>query len=55
METLEYEESRSFALEDRFTVVSVTIGARTERLLPEGLLCGDAGADILYRFQARED
>ena len=43
---MEYVDSRSFALEDRLTVPSVTMGARAEGLLAERVFC-DVGEDIL--------
>jgi hypothetical protein len=49
-ETLEYMDSRSFAVVDeRLTMLSVTMGARTDRLFADNAFCGGVGEDIVDR------
>lgn len=51
-ETLEYVESRSFGcVDDRFTVPSVRMGGRTERLFVEIMFCDDVGEDIMVDME----
>jgi hypothetical protein len=49
---LEYVESRSFgSVDDRFTVPSVRMGGRTERLFVDKMFCDDVGEDIMVDME----